>query len=35
VIDGAVITFEDITALKETQAALNELNAQLEKQKHQ
>ena len=35
VIDGVVITFDDITALKETQAALNELNAQLEKQKRQ
>jgi two-component system CheB/CheR fusion protein len=35
VIDGVVITFEDITALKETQAALNELNAKLEKRKRQ
>jgi two-component system CheB/CheR fusion protein len=33
VIDGVVITFEDITALKETQAALNKLNAKLEKRK--
>jgi two-component system, chemotaxis family, CheB/CheR fusion protein len=30
VIDGVVITFEDITALKETEAALNALNAELE-----
>lgn len=30
VIDGVVITFEDITELKETEAALNALNAQLE-----
>ncbi len=35
VIDGVVITFEDITALKETQAALNQLNAELEKRKRQ
>jgi two-component system CheB/CheR fusion protein len=30
VIDGVVITFEDITALKEPEAALNALNAELE-----
>jgi two-component system CheB/CheR fusion protein len=33
VIDGVVITFEDITALKETQAALKKLNAKLEQRK--
>jgi hypothetical protein len=33
VIDGVVITFEDISELKRTEAALNELNAELEKRK--
>jgi two-component system CheB/CheR fusion protein len=33
VIDGVVITFEDITTLKKTEATLNALNAELEKQK--
>ena len=33
VIDGVVITFEDITALKQTEAALSTLNAELEKRK--
>ncbi len=31
VIDGVVVTFDDITALKQTEAALNTLNAKLEK----
>ncbi|MBU1710482.1 MAG: PAS domain-containing protein [Proteobacteria bacterium] len=31
VIDGVVITFEDITALKKTESALNALNTELEK----
>jgi len=35
VIDGVVITFEDITALKEAQAALNTLNAELEQRDRQ
>jgi two-component system CheB/CheR fusion protein len=35
VIDGVVITFEDITALKKTEAALNELNAKLALTKNQ
>jgi two-component system CheB/CheR fusion protein len=32
VIDGVVVTFEDITALKQTEAKLNALNAELEQQ---
>lgn len=35
VIDGVVITFEDITALKQTEAALNALNAKLEQRERQ
>ncbi|MCB2180518.1 MAG: PAS domain-containing protein [Desulfobulbaceae bacterium] len=35
VIDGVVITFEDITVLKEAQAALNTLNAELEQRDRQ
>ncbi|MCL7487697.1 MAG: PAS domain-containing protein [Desulfobulbaceae bacterium] len=35
VIDGVVITFEDITALKETEAALNALNAKLEQRERE
>jgi hypothetical protein len=35
VIDGVVITFEDITALKQTQAALNTLNAKLEQRERE
>jgi two-component system CheB/CheR fusion protein len=35
VIDGVVIIFDDITALKNTQAVLNTLNAELEQQKQQ
>ena len=35
VIDGVVITFEDITALKQTEAALNTMNAQLEQRERQ
>jgi len=35
VIDGVVITFEDITALKQTEAALNTLNAKLEQRERE
>jgi two-component system CheB/CheR fusion protein len=35
VIDGAVITFEDITALKQTEAALNALNTKLEQRERE
>jgi two-component system CheB/CheR fusion protein len=35
VIDGVVITFVDITALKETQAKLNALNVELDKRERQ
>lgn len=35
VIDGVVITFEDITALKQTQAKLHDLNAKLDERERQ
>jgi len=35
VIDGVVITFEDITALKQTEAALNTLNTKLEQRERE